>query len=334
MKRAVVLINVGTPDAPDEASVRRYLKEFLSDPRVVDINPIGRWALLNFVILPTRPKQSAHAYQKVWTPEGSPLLTLSKKQAEGLQQRLPDARVLLAMRYGNPSLADAVRVIRDEKLDDVLLVPLYPQYASASTLTSLEEAERQLATLPNKPKVRSVPAFYADEGFLKAWEVLLRDALAKSGPVDAVVASYHGLPERQVKATSKQCFTHSNCCDAVGPANQACYRAQCFATSRALAQRLGLAEIVTCFQSRLGRTPWIQPFSDLVVPSLVHQGKKRVLVACPSFVTDCLETLEEVQMRLRDSFLAEGGTSLAVAPCLNDHPVWLDALAALCAPRN
>jgi protoporphyrin/coproporphyrin ferrochelatase len=336
-KRAVVLINVGTPDAPDTASVRRYLREFLSDPRVIDLNPVGRWALLNFVILPFRPKHSARAYQAVWTPEGSPLLVASQRQRAGLAERLPDDLVLLAMRYGSPSLADAARAIEAEGVGEVLLVPLYPQYALASTASGLEGAQKALGALPNPPKVTSVPAFFGDPGFLRAWEVLLQEALAKAGPVDHVVFSYHGLPERQVKATDPtgaHCLAGAGCCDALGPSNQDCYRAQCFATSRALSQRLSLASTSTCFQSRLGRTPWIQPFSDQVLPALAAQGKKRVLVACPSFVTDCLETLEEVGLRLAQSFRDAGGESFALAPCLNDHPAWLDALAELCRAKG
>lgn len=328
-RRAVVLINVGTPDAPDPASVRRYLREFLGDPRVVDIHPVGRWLLLNLIILPFRPKKSAHAYRAVWTPEGSPLLTISERQRDGLQARLPEDRVLLAMRYGNPSLEKAARVIRDEGLEQVLLVPLYPQYALATTETSLEKARALLEGL----EVKSVPPFFADPGFLDAWEALLRAEVEKKGPFDHVVFSYHGLPERQVKATDRtgaHCLQSPGCCDALVEANGDCYRAQCFATSRALALRLGLTGTSTCFQSRLGRTPWIGPPSDQLVPGLVAQGHKRVLVACPSFVADCLETLEEVGLRLRESFKAAGGEELVVAPCLNDHPGWLDALAGLC----
>lgn len=329
MKRAVVLINVGTPDGPDPTSVRRYLREFLGDPRVVDINPLGRWLLLNLIILPFRPKRSAHAYRAIWTPEGSPLLTLSERQRAGLQARLPEDRVLLAMRYGNPSLEAAARTIRDEGLNEVLLVPLYPQYALATTETSLEKARALL----EGQEVKSVPAFFADPGFLDAWETLLRAELEKKGPFDHVVFSYHGLPERQVRATDRtraHCLESPGCCDVLSEANGDCYRAQCFATSRAVALRLGLSSHSTCFQSRLGRTPWIGPASDVLVPGLVAQGHKKVLVACPSFVTDCLETLEEVGMRLKETFRGAGGEELVVAPCLNDHPVWLDALAGIC----
>ena len=331
--RAVVLVNVGTPDAPDVASVRRYLREFLSDPLVLDMPGAARWALLNFIILPTRPKHSAAAYQKVWTSEGSPLLAISKKQQAGLQARLPEAKVVLAMRYGKPSLAEAAQAIADARCDEVVLVPLYPQYARASTLSAFDAAKQAIPETP----MSSVGPFYADDGFLKAWEAVLRQTLQRAGPVDHVVFSYHGLPERQVKAcdaTGAHCFVRANCCDAMVEANRDCYRAQCFATSRALTERLRLPSTSTCFQSRLGRTPWIQPFTDQHVPALVGQGKKRIVVACPSFVTDCLETLEEIGVRLKESFLAAGGESVTLAPCLNDHPVWLDALAALCSRRS
>lgn len=332
-KRAVVLINVGTPDAPDPASVRRYLREFLGDPRVLDMSALGRWLLLNLVILPFRPKKSAHAYQAIWTPQGSPLLLHSQAQREGLAARLPGVQVVLAMRYGRPSLAEAAQALAAFGPDEVVLAPLYPQYALATTLTSLEAAERTFGALPGAPPLRSVAPFYAHPEFIEAWAKLLEETLARAGGVQHVVFSYHGLPVHQVKATDAtgaHCFSSEGCCDAVGEANVRCYRAQCFATSRALAQRLGLASHSTAFQSRLGRVPWIGPPSDQHVPELARKGMKRIAVACPSFVADCLETLEEVGLRLKESFLAAGGESFTLAPCLNAHPAWLDALAELC----
>ena len=331
-RRAVLLVNVGTPDGPDTASVRRYLREFLSDPRVLDMNPVGRWLLLNAVILPFRPAKSAHAYQSVWTKAGSPLLVHSLAQRDGLAARLPGVKVLLAMRYGNPSLEAAVRALRDDGVGEVLVAPLFPQYASATTGTALEAGFGALGRLPAVPQVKTLAPFHADAGFLDAWAQTLKAALAGKD-VQHVVFSYHGLPERQVRATDQSgahCLAGAACCDALGEKNHACYRAQCFATSRAIAERLGLASVSTSFQSRLGRVPWIGPHSHVHVPELARRGLKRVLVACPSFVADCLETLEEIGQRLAQDFKAAGGEELTVAPCLNDSPRWLDALADLC----
>ncbi len=329
-KTAVLLVNLGTPDAPDVAAVRRYLREFLSDPRVIDMNPVGRWLLLNLVILPFRPAKSAHAYQAIWGPQGSPLLHYSVRQRELLEQRL-SVPVLLAMRYGNPPLRAAVERLRQDAVDEVLVVPLYPQYASATTGSTLEAVLRALGTLPHVPSVRVVPPFFSHPGFLGAWAKVVQETLA-AHPVDHLVFSYHGLPERQVKATDQSglhCLRRADCCEKLVEANHACYRAQCFATTRALKERLGLATCSTVFQSRLGRVRWLEPSLDGHLAMLAKQGVKRVAVVCPSFVSDCLETLEEVGLRMKAQFVAAGGQELVAVPCLNDSPAWLDALTDL-----
>lgn len=329
-RTAVLLVNLGTPDAPDAAAVRRYLREFLSDPRVLDLHPLGRWLLLNLVILPFRPARSAHAYRAIWGAHGSPLLHYSERQRALLEAKL-GVPVLLAMRYGNPSLRAAVARLTRDAVDELLVVPLYPQYASATTGSTLEAVLAALAALPHVPALRVVPPFFADGGFQQAWVRVIGEALAQR-PVDHVVFSYHGLPERQVKATDQtgaHCLASASCCDALGTANHACYRAQCFATTRALKERLGLATVTVAFQSRLGRVPWLQPYLDGHLQLLARQGVKRVAVVCPAFVSDCLETLEEVGIRMKASFEAAGGQELVLVPCLNDHPAWIDALAAL-----
>jgi ferrochelatase len=326
----VLLINLGTPSEPSTRAVRRYLREFLSDPRVIDIPTPLRWLLLNAIILPTRPRKSAAAYRKVWRDdEGSPLAHFSRLQEHALQVALPQHKVLLAMRYGEPSLAGALAQFARAGIDDIVVVPLYPQYASASTGSSLEKLFDLVAPQVAVPRLRVLPEFYDDSGFITAFAAVASPLLAEFKP-DHVLLSYHGLPERQVKATDatgSHCLATADCCDRIVPANRRCYRAQCYATSRAIAARLGLANVSTSFQSRLGRTPWIKPYSDLVLRELAARGVKRLAVLCPSFVADCLETLEEVAIRGAEDFKAAGGERLLLVPSLNDHPRWIEALA-------
>jgi len=326
----VLLINLGTPASPHTGPVRRYLREFLSDPRVIDIPAPLRWLLLNAIILPTRPRKSAAAYRKVWLqdgPEGSPLLHFSRAQAKALQAVLPKHKVVLAMRYGEPSLARGLAELKG--VDEIVVVPLYPQYASASTGSSLERLFELAGGATVVPRLRVLPDFYDDTGFITAFAAVASPLLASFKP-DHVLLSYHGLPERQVKAsdaTGAHCLASETCCDRIGDANRHCYRAQCYATSRALMARLGLTNVSTSFQSRLGRTPWIKPYSDLVLKDLAARGVKKLAVLCPSFVADCLETLEEVAIRGAEDFKAAGGEELLLVPSLNDHPRWIEALA-------
>jgi ferrochelatase len=330
VKLGVLLVNLGTPDAPHAPEVRRYLAEFLADPRVIDINPVARWILLHLIILRFRPARSAEAYRKIWTPEGSPLLVHSKALAAAVAERLPGCEVALAMRYGAPSLADGLRALRDRGCDRLLVFPLYPHYAASSTGSTLEALYKAAGELWNTPYLWVVPPFYDHPSFI--------DALAQRGaPIldelrpDHVVFSYHGLPERHMHKSDpsgQHCLRQSGCCDAIIDANRSCYRAQCYATSRALIARLGLdpAGVSTCFQSRLGRTPWIRPYTDEVLPELARRGVRRVAVFCPAFVADCLETLEEIGMRADEDFRAAGGEALRLVPGLNSEPRWVDAV--------
>lgn len=329
----ILLLNTGTTSAPEPRETRAYLREFLSDPRVLDISAAGRWLLLNLIILPFRPKKSAEAYRAVWTAEGSPLLVLSRAQRDGLKERLPEAEIEIGMRYGEPSIAEAMDKLVAAGVDRIIAAPLFPQYASASNGSVLERVYSLAGKRWNVPSVSALPAFFDDAGFLDAWAAVAEPALEEFRP-DYVLFSYHGLPERQVRKTDPtghHCLETPGCCDTLGRANQYCYRAQCFATTRALAARLGLAPEAhgTSFQSRLGRDPWLKPPTDEVVPELARGGVKRLAVLCPAFVTDCLETLEEIGIRARESFIEAGGEDLLAVPCLNDHPAWLDALAEL-----
>jgi len=329
-----LLVNLGTPDAATPAAVRRYLREFLSDPRVIDIHPVARKLLLELVILPVRPRKSAEAYAKVWTAEGSPLLTLSRALEAKVRAALgPGHLVELAMRYGSPSIPDALARLLASGARRLVVAPLYPQYSSAATGSSVEAVFAALAGQHVVPPVSVLPPFHDDPGFVSAFAAVGAPVLAREKP-DHVLFSFHGLPERHVKASDhsgRHCLRSTSCCDALGEANRDCYRAQCFATARALAARLALApgSWSVCFQSRLGRTPWIKPYTDLRLDELAREGKKRLCVFCPAFVADCLETLEEIGLRARAQFLAGGGESLTLVPSLNASEAWVEALVKL-----
>ncbi|MDB4979447.1 MAG: ferrochelatase [Myxococcales bacterium] len=330
----LLLCNLGTPDDPSPGAVRRYLAEFLADPRVLDINAVARWALLNLIILPFRPAKSAHAYQQIWTDRGSPLLFHTQDLATAVRERLGDGwAVEVGMRYQSPSLASALERLRAAGADRVVVMPLYPQYSAASTGSSNEEVFR-LASKPwVTPTLSFVEPFFEETAFIDAFVAQGRPVLEAERP-DHVVMSFHGLPERHMRKaddTGKHCLASAGCCDRLVAANRNCYRAQCFATARALSSRLALPEggWTVTFQSRLGRTPWIRPYTDLVLPELVACGKKRVVVFCPAFVADCLETLEEIGIRAKRDFLAAGGESLALVPSLNATAPWADAVVAL-----
>lgn len=335
-KRGLLLLNLGTPDAPESGPVRRYLREFLSDPRVVDIHPVGRWLLLNLIILPLRPAKSAEAYRKVWMPEGSPLLVYSRDLTARVAERLKgEYEVALAMRYGNPSIPDAVAALRARGVSDFTVLPLYPQEAASSSASSLARTYEVMSESWDVPNVRAVPAFYEHPGFLDAFTAVARPVISDLR-ADHVLFSFHGVPERHVKksdATGKHCLMSSGCCDAISDANRHCYRAQCYATARGLAERLGLGaqgdRWSVSFQSRLGRTPWVKPYTDLVLPELAKRGVRRLAVMCPAFVADCLETLEEIGIRAREQFVAEGGEDLRLVPSLNAHPAWVDTVVRM-----
>ncbi len=332
-RTGVLLVNLGTPDAPTPKAVRRYLAEFLSDPRVLDIPALARWMLLHCVILRTRPQQAARAYAKIFRPNGSPLLLESQAFTTALRTRLPDVPVELAMRYGNPSLTSGLAALRARGCDAVIVFPLYPQYASSSTGSTVEAVYRKVARVWNTPFLQVVPPFWQFAGFIDAFARVGRPVLDELSP-EHVLLSFHGLPERHIRKSDDSrmhCFASTSCCDTIGEVNRNCYRAQCFATARLLASRLGLApeRWSVCFQSRLGRTPWIRPYTDEVIVELAKRGVARVAVFCPAFVADCLETLEEIELRAAEAFRAAGGQTLRLVPSLNADPGWVDAAAAL-----
>ena len=335
----VLLVNLGTPDAPEPGAVRRYLREFLSDPRVIDIPAPLRWLLLNAAILPFRPRRSAAAYRKIWGPDGSPLLRNSGALREALEKSLgPEYRVALGMRYGNPSLASALEELAQHGCERITVVPLFPQYASSSTGSALERIYALAGSAWNAPALQVVPAFFDAPGFIDSLAEVVAPEIRSFEP-DHLLLSYHGLPERQIEKSDPSgsyCLRSDDCCEQVNAQNRWCYRAQCFETSRQLTRALDwpAERASTAFQSRLGRTPWIRPFTDARLPELAASGVRRLAVVCPSFTADCLETLEEIGIRAAEQWSELGGTALRLIPCLNANPRWVEAVAGWVRDRT
>ena len=337
MTIGVLLAQLGTPASPSVRDVRRYLREFLSDPRVIDLPAPARWLLVNALIAPFRAPKSAHAYQAVWMRDGSPLLVHSRAFAQALERELgPSFRVALGMRYGTPRLADALAELCEAGASRIVAFPLYPQVAESSSGTAIAAIREAAAKRVSAPPLAFVPAFFAHAGFIAAVAEQSR-AVIERARCEHLLLSYHGLPERHVRAadpTRAHCLASATCCDAAHARVLAsCYRAQCFATTRALTEALALPSerATTSFQSRLGRDPWIKPWSDEELPRLAARGIKRLAVACPSFVADCLETLEEVGIRAREQWLALGGEELALVPCVNSSESWVREAARMVA---
>jgi ferrochelatase len=329
----ILLVNLGTPDSPSTADVRKYLVEFLTDERVIDIPAIRRNLLVRGIIGPFRAPKSAKSYQQIWTQEGSPLLTISKNLRDAVAKTLGDAyQVELAMRYQNPSIASALDRFKGKYLRKLRVIPLFPQYASASTGSVMQEVMRLLSTWQAIPDVEIVNSFPTNAGMIAAFAEL--GGAHAPATFDHVLMSFHGLPERQlVKAdTHNHCLQAADCCARWDDRNQYCYSAQCYATARAIAQELGLAPEAysVSFQSRLGKTPWRKPYTSEVIHALAQQGKKRVLVFCPAFVSDCLETIFEVRVEYNEEFQRLGGQEIVLVDGLNTHPTWVNALADIC----
>jgi len=337
--KGLLLLNLGTPDAATTGAVRRYLRSFLSDPRVIDLPAIGRFLLLNLVILPFRPRRSAEAYRKIWGPSGSPLLLHGRSLSREVDAALGEGwKVLLAMRYGNPSIESALRDFDQAGVREIVVIALFPQYASSTTGSALEAVYQQAGSGLRVPALSVVDAFYNEALYLDAQSESFSRALAVNEKVEHLVFSFHGLPERHLQMadpTGAHCLATKNCCATPSLAHATCYRHQCFATAKALATRLGLNEEdwSVAFQSRLGRTPWLQPYTEAHLEDLAHAGKKRVGIASASFVADCLETLEELGMRAREVFLQAGGEELVLLPAMNAEPEWVEAVAEMARRR-
>jgi ferrochelatase len=330
----VLLVNLGTPDSTSTKDVRRYLKEFLLDPRVIDIAPPLRHLLVRGLILPTRPRKSAEAYEKVWTERGSPLLFHTQDLVEKVRQRLgADAMVEVAMRYQNPSISFALERMRRQGVDRIVVLPLFPQYSSAAFGSAVEKVWEEAAKRWNTPAIHVIEEFYEHPAFIRAFERVARPVIDDLDP-DHVLFSFHGIPERHVTKSDEvgnHCLASAGCCDKITHANRRCYRAQCFATARALAAALNLepTQWGISFQSRLGRDPWIKPYTDYRIEELAQAGTKRLAVLCPAFVADCLETIEEIGMTGAEEFKKFGGDELRLVPSLNATDGWADAVAEL-----
>jgi ferrochelatase len=330
-KKGVLLINLGTPNSASTADVRTYLNEFLMDPRVIDINPVLRTLLVRGIIVPFRAPKSAKLYRKIWSDTtGSPLMHYSILQQEALTERLGDEYMVeLAMRYQNPSIESALQRLKDALVDDIQVIALFPQYASASTGSVYDKVMELLMEWPTKPTVSFVNSFHDNE--------LMIATFAENGrkydpeKFDHILFSFHGLPQRQlIKAdhTHQHCLKVNDCCQTLTDANKFCYSAQSHHTAQLIAQKLNIPKekYTICFQSRLGNDPWVQPYTSEIVAKLAKEGKKSLLVFCPAFVADCLETVYEVTTEYGDEFKALGGERVQLVESLNDAPMWIDAL--------
>ena len=324
-RHGVLFINIGSPASLHLCSVADYLRKFLSDRRVIDINPVLRFLLVNLLIVPFRTCNSRAAYRKIWRQEGSPLLFFSHACQHQLAAKLPDDIITaVAMRYSAPSLNQAITTLCAKNVEQLTIMPLFPQYSSAANGSAIEAALRIIARQQKIPRLQVVNYFYHQPFYQQALSTTIAGGLQKNQQTDYLLFSYHGLPQRQLPCPA----TPPDCCASVTQDNKLCYRRQCLQTTQAVAQRMQLPKnfYSTAFQSRLAGTPWIKPWSDEKVKELARRGVKHLAIVCPSFVADCLETLEEVGMRLRADFIAAGGKELTLLPCLNDSAQWVDAL--------
>jgi protoporphyrin/coproporphyrin ferrochelatase len=312
-KVGVLLINLGTPDAPEPGAVRVYLREFLSDPRVVEIPTLVWQPILRGVILRTRPKKSAHAYKQVWSDEGSPLAAITARQARALQGAFRDSVIVdYAMRYGRPAIAERLDALKRRGCERILLAPLYPQYCAATTATANDAAFRRLAEMRWQPAVRTLPPYHDDPRYIGALKASLEESLAGLDfEPQAILASFHGMPERTLKLGDP-------------------YHCHCQKTARLLSEAVG-RELIVTFQSRFGRAKWLEPATDVTLAALPTKGVEKVAILAPGFSADCLETLEELAIRGRETFLEAGGTHFAYLPCLNDSEVGVAMLRAILA---
>jgi ferrochelatase len=333
-RAGLLLVNLGTPDSPRPSDVRRFLREFLMDPRVLDTPALSRWLLVHLLILPRRPRQSGEAYEKIWTDRGSPLLFHGRDLADKLRPRLGDGvQIELAMRYGRPSIREGLERLRRGGVSRIVVFPLYPQYSSAATGSSQQKVFEEASLLWNVPYLQFVPPFYDHPAFIDAYARVARPYLERERP-ERVFFSFHGLPEQQVTKSDDDgthCLRSDDCCERIGDANRNCYRAQCYATARAIAERLELPDEMwtVCFQSRLGRTPWIRPYTDEVLVDEARRGCKRALILSPAFVADCLETIEELGIRGVESWKENGGERLTLVPSVNASEDWADAVVTI-----
>ncbi len=325
----VLLINLGSPDSPKVSDVRKYLIEFLLDPRVIDIPYINRQLLVRGPIAISRSPRSAAEYQKLWTPEGSPLIIYGKQLRDLLQEKLGDQyKVVLAMRYQSPSMADGIMELKKSRLKKWIIIPLFPQQASASVGSVLEKVMNEIKKDWIFPEISLVNQFYDREDFIDAWAQVASGYDLES--YEKIIFSYHGLPQRQLLKADPghHCKANIECCQNIHADNQYCYSAQCFHNTRLLQAKLNLPDdkCITSFQSRLGKSEWIKPYTEKVVEELAQEGYKKVLIMSPAFIADCLETIVELGMEYKDLFIEHGGETFDMMESLNLHPAWVNVL--------
>lgn len=337
MKRGVLLVNLGTPDSTKVPDVRKYLREFLMDKRVVDIPLVFRWMLVNLIIAPFRAPKSAHEYRKLFTERGSPLKYYTEDLLDPLRKLLGDEYVVeYAMRYQSPSVESSLNALKAQNVASIHVIPLFPQYASATTGSVIDKVMEITQKWQIIPELKFTSQFLEDDMFLNVIAKNGRKWMGKTD-YDHYVFSYHGLPERQIRKGSvgNKCQL-GTCCNAFHERNRFCYRAQCFQTTRLVAAKLGLSEdqYTVCFQSRLGKDPWIKPYTEDVLKDLPKNGKKKVLAFSPAFVSDCLETTIEVGDEYKEEFMKAGGEQWDLVESLNDDPMWIASLAGLVLEGN
>ncbi|MBC3467573.1 ferrochelatase [Pseudomonas sp. RW10S2] len=330
---ALLLVNLGSPASTSVADVRRYLNQFLMDPYVIDLPwPVRR--LLVSLILIKRPEQSAHAYASIWWDEGSPLVVLTRRLQAAITPHWPHGPVEIAMRYGQPALPEVLERLAAQGVRKVTLAPLYPQFADSTVTTVVELARQTVAERDLPVEMRVLQPFYDEPEYIDALVTSARPYLEQD--YDHLLLSFHGLPERHLKKldpTGSHCFQSPNCCEtACAQVRKVCYRSQCLASAAAFAKVAGIPEgkWSASFQSRLGRAKWIEPYTETRLDELAKAGVKKLLVMCPAFVADCIETLEEIGDRGKEQFIEAGGEELVLVPCLNDHPQWAQVLAGMC----
>jgi ferrochelatase len=332
MKRAIVLMNLGSPDSTEVKDVKRYLDEFLMDERVIDKPWLLRALLVKGIIVPFRAPKSAAAYKSIWTEKGSPLIVISKQLRDALKKEVTEP-VVMAMRYGNPSPKAAFDelVEKNPDLEEVVAVPLYPHYAMSSYETAVEYAKEQHKKGGYPFKLNFIKPFYKEDEYINALTESIRP-FVEDNDYDQVLFSYHGIPERHIlkcDPTKTHCLKVDNCCEVPSEAHAYCYRHQCWTTTNLVADALNIPKEKRgfSFQSRLGRDPWLKPYTAIRLAELPKEGIKKVVVVCPAFVSDCLETIEEMGQEGREIFLHAGGEKFELVPCMNVHPLWVAALA-------
>jgi len=332
LKKGILLVNLGTPESTATSDVRKYLREFLSDGRVIDIPAIPRWMLVNLIIAPFRSPKSAEEYKKLWEERGSPLKFYGEDVRDLLQKKLGSEYIVkLGMRYQSPSIESALDELTKQHVSAIKVIPLFPQYASATTGSVMEKVMNLVKQKQIIPAISFISQFVDHPLFTDTFADLGKIELDKE-EYDHILFSYHGLPERQIRKGSVDNYCKlGSCCDALGPKNQLCYRAQCFETSRRIAEKLNIPKekYTVCFQSRLGRDPWVQPYTEEMVTKLAEDGIKKVLAFSPAFVSDCLETTIEVGETYAEEFVEKGGSKWQLVPSLNTNSKWIDCLADL-----